>query len=440
MRLISILVTAIWLTACADDPESARDTSTDTAPDADEVTDADADSGSGSDTVDDADTSGPDLSESLAGRLPTEVPEGYELIELGALPTLDGETEDFQVEVPVGTVTLHVVAATDADATVVLLGARSPSGEWVVVDEAPAGVSREDADKLASGFGPGILSHNKTVALPRASTTLIPNTPEVGLEPGVWTFRAGAFDVTQREDGSWDRAPDSTALTVRVLLRTEPVPTSGVIDLILSFDPSSGFSAAEAEADDDILRSIDILDEALAEVGLAVGEVQFRDVALSTGIIPLSQPACSTSDALANVFDEAPAPSRDVVHVVFLDYFTCPKLGGLFDAGQQIAALSIGAPGVPFGTRTGILAATFAKPTYPIEWSEILAHEVGHYLGLFHTRESLGGIVDNIADTANDEEGAKANLMFFNVTLSTATTLTPDQGQIVRSSPLVKAR
>lgn len=436
MRALPFLVCG--LIACGDDAESTRDTSgdtsADTTPDTGDVTD------SGSDTSDDADTSGPDLSESLAGRLPTEVPQGYELIELGALQTLDGETEDFEVDVPEGAVTLHVVAATDADATVVLLGARAPSGAWVVVDEAPEGMSRDEADKLASGFGPGILSHNKTVALPRASTTLIPNTPEVVLEPGVWTFRAGAFDVTQREDGSWDRAPDATPLTVSVLLRKTPVPASGVIDLVLSFDPSSGLSAAEAQEDDDVSRSLDILDEALAEVGLAVGDVEFRDVALSTGIIPLSQPACSTSDGLANVFDEAPAPSREVVHVVFLDYFTCPKLGGIFDAGQQIAALSIGAPGVPFGTRTGILAATFAKPTYPVEWSEILAHEVGHYLGLFHTRESLGGIVDNIADTAEDEEGAKANLMFFNVTLSTATTLSADQGEIIRSSPLVKAR
>jgi hypothetical protein len=209
---------------------------------------------------------------------------------------------------------------------------------------------------------------------------------------------------------------------------------------VLSFDPSSGLNAAEAQADDDIARSLAILDEALAEVRVVVGEVTYRDVELSTGIIPLEQPACSTTDALANVFDEAPAPRRDVVHVVFLDYFTCPRFGGIIDVGQQIAALSIGAPGVPFGTRTGILAATFAKPTYPIEWAEILAHEVGHYLGLFHTRESLGGIVDNIADTAEDETGAKANLMYFNVTESTATTLTDDQGQIVRSSPLVKAR
>ena len=437
MRVLPFLV--IGLIACGDDPESTRDTNdgetnADTTPDTSEVADT------VSDSAEVGDTSGPDLSEALAGRLPSEVPEGYALIELGPLPTLEGETGDFEVEVPVGAVTLHVVAATDADATVVLLGARAPSGVWVVVDEAPEGMSRDDADRLASGFGPGILSHNKTVALPRVSTTLIPNSPEVVLEPGVWTFRAGAFDVTQREDGTWDRAPDATALTVSVLVRSVPVPARGAVDLVLSFDPSSGLSAGEAEADEDILRSLDILDEALAGVGLEVGEVELRDVALSTGILPLAQPACSTSDALANVFDEAPAPSRDVVHVVFLDYFTCPRFGGLFDAGQQIAALSIGAPGVPFGTRTGILAATFAKPTYPIEWSEILAHEVGHYLGLFHTRESVGGIVDNIADTANDEEGAKANLMFFNVTLSTATTLTPDQGQIVRSSPLVKAR
>ncbi len=437
MRFYSIVLSALLVTACGDDTPTHSDTQD--FGDASDISDTSDSSvlGDTADTSDDADA-GP--SEALAGRFPSEVPEGFVLIALGTLATLDGETEDFEVEVPEGTVTMHVIAATDADATVVLLGARAPSGQWVVVDEPPQGVSRDDADNLASGFGPGILSHNKTVALPRVSTTLIPNTPQVTLEPGVWTFRAGAYDVTQREDGTWDRAPDPTALEVGVLLRSTPVPTTGAVDLVLSFDPSSGLSAAEAQTDDDIARSLDILDEALAKVGVVVGEVTYRDVVLSAGIIPLKQPACSTTDALANVFDEAPAPERDVVHVVFLDYFTCPRFGGIIDVGQQIAALSIGAPGVPFGTRTGILAATFAKPTYPIEWAEVLAHEVGHYLGLFHTRESLGGIVDNIADTAEDETGAKANLMYFNVTESTATTLTDDQGQIVRSSPLVKAR
>jgi len=49
-------------------------------------------------------------------------------------------------------------------------------------------------------------------------------------------------------------------------------------------------------------------------------------------------------------------------------------------------------------------------------------------------------VVDNIADTSEDERGAAANLMYYNVTLSTSTTLSAEEGSIVRASPLVRPR
>lgn len=448
------LTTCLACFACDDDPRSAVDVDTNapdaTAPDthdaaAPDSAEADTDREDTSDPTDTTDTTdtvevpdtvgGPDV----AGRFPEEVPEGFTLSDLGALATTDGETADFVFEVPEGAVTLHVVLATGAGSTVALLGAASPSGQWIVFDEPPEGQDTTDADALASGFGGGIVSPNKTIALPRATTTLIPNTPRVALEPGRWSFRAGSFDAAyDANQGAWVRTPVEREIRVGMLVRTSPVPDSGAIDLVLSFDASSDLEAATAPDDPDIAASLDLLAGALDSVGLELGAVTYRDIALESGALALRVPACNLTDDAARVFDQAPSPSPDAVHVVFLQRFTCPQFGGLYDAGDSLAAMSIGAPGTPFTTRSGILASTFAKPTYPVEWAEVLAHEVGHFLGLYHTREVRGGIVDNIADTAEDEVGAAANLMFYNVTLSTQTDLTPDQGRIVRSSPLVR--
>lgn len=420
----------------AADGARPSDAISDDTPSDDASSDGDAAPG---DTTPTPDTPPTPIGEAIAPRFPSDVPEGFVLHDLGDHPTFDGETEDFTFDVPEGAVTLHVTLATTAGSTVALLGALSPEGEWIVFDDPPDGASRNDADDLASGFGGGLLSPVKSVALPRAVTTLIPNTPRVALTPGRWTFRAGSFDVAFDErEAAWVKTPVERDLRVGMLVRTLPIPAAGSIDLVLSFDPSSGLSAASAERDPQIVASLDILAAALAPIGIAIGELTLRDVALETTSVALLPPRCNLTDDVAKVFDEAPAPRPDVVHVVLLGRFTCPLYGGLYDFGDGLAALSIGAPGTPFSTRSGILVSTFAKATYPVEWSEVMAHEIGHYLGLFHTRETRGGIVDNIPDTAEDEVGAAANLMYFNVTLSTETTLTPEQGAVVRSSPLVR--
>ena len=65
----------------------------------------------------------------------------------------------------------------------------------------------------------------------------------------------------------------------------------------------------------------------------------------------------------------------------------------------------------------------------------VIAHETGHYLGLFHTVEfaPTGGAdtYDNITDTLDTPAAAQNNLMFGAV--GTSTTLTPGQGFVMRN-------
>jgi hypothetical protein len=69
-----------------------------------------------------------------------------------------------------------------------------------------------------------------------------------------------------------------------------------------------------------------------------------------------------------------------------------------------------------------------------------MAHELGHLAGLFHSQENdrFGqDIFDNVADTG-DGEAARENLMFFDVSRIEDATLSPGQGRVVQTMPLVR--
>jgi hypothetical protein len=121
---------------------------------------------------------------------------------------------------------------------------------------------------------------------------------------------------------------------------------------------------------------------------------------------------------------------------VFVGGFKCETLPG-FDIGPNLGAVSNGVPGLPFATRDGIVVSTQQKAAYPEDWARVIAHEVGHYLGLTHTVEGLPSeVFDNIADTS--ESDPVPYLMYFNATDSQSSFVTPDQGSVIRAHPLVR--
>lgn len=63
--------------------------------------------------------------------------------------------------------------------------------------------------------------------------------------------------------------------------------------------------------------------------------------------------------------------------------------------------------------------------------ARVLAHEIGHYLGLYHTVE-LDGLADTLDDTTAD------NTMNPRPTLATAAGFTPSQGRVMRMHPAVR--
>jgi hypothetical protein len=125
-----------------------------------------------------------------------------------------------------------------------------------------------------------------------------------------------------------------------------------------------------------------------------------------------------------------------------IERFQCILSQNGFDLGQSIAGLSGGIPAQPFvhgSIHGGVAVATSFLQGQADVLAAVLAHETGHWLGLFHAQEnlSLGGdpIYDNISDTPNNADSVH-NLMYFSVHKDA--TLTAGQGVAVRNNPRVQ--
>ncbi|MRG95093.1 hypothetical protein [Polyangium spumosum] len=80
----------------------------------------------------------------------------------------------------------------------------------------------------------------------------------------------------------------------------------------------------------------------------------------------------------------------------------------------------------------------FAQAAGPVDLparsqARLLAHELGHYLGLYHAVEA-DGLADPLDDTGPD------NLMFFRPDQATAVGFSPFQGRVMRMHPAARAR
>ena len=109
-----------------------------------------------------------------------------------------------------------------------------------------------------------------------------------------------------------------------------------------------------------------------------------------------------------------------------------------------ILGVSGGIPG-PVGVQGSPRSAVIVDVSVPeaagdVPFGFTMAHEMGHFLGLYHSSEmsipfaGLPQIHDPLADTAENDT---SNLMFYEAS-GGGTTLTDDQGVVVRGNPWVR--
>ncbi len=340
-------------------------------------------------------------------------------VDLGTVPAGGTVT----LAVPPNALGFNVVVTGDADDEVGVESMTSPSGELVHREHIVLGGTFETS--LATEIAAASVPQNKL-----AST--------MPLEPGAWSITVSS------------RAGKAVRAKARIQISGDGVFHGGAADMhvylpkglkIEDPDVSHVVTAASAPTDRSLEVRLDSFYRTLeATAGIKRGAVTFHDA--DPGLVRIS-----TERAL----DVAFAASKGVVsdgeqsiHILFTNEL---------DFGEGTWGIASGIPGA--ATRTGTKASGVTLALTPDTFGDMdglaLLHEVGHFVGLNHTTEFVGGFVDPLEDTPScagildlerpetlDRCPDKDNLMFPTL-WGDSVRLTDSQKLVYRGSPTYKA-
>lgn len=346
-----------------------------------------------------------------------EPEEGLEREELGTYTTDTGGATDVTFEPATGAVSALVYCGPygyDLHATAEAIAA--PDGSVVFDSEDPT------ATALRVGLHGDLLP------------ILLPVSPLLDLSAGAYGLRV-SFDAEQ-----------AVSVTCSAVYRTQPVETNPTVDLRFVFvgvdTVAPGLNAAEAET-----KMAGVLDEVTAMwsgAGLSVGTVTYSDFEGDVDTYTV----VDGDEELGALLRTVGAPGDRSITLFLVQELTD-------NDGAPLKGAAGGPPGtaaVGGTSKSGIVvtAASFASDS--AEVARTIAHEAGHFLGLFHTTEQDGSASDPLADTpecSNDADGngtlsssecggtGAENLMWW-ASSDDATDTSADQGWVVSRSAAVR--
>lgn len=307
--------------------------------------------------------------------------------------------EDGLVREDLGTVTTDTGAGADVAFEV-------PTDAWsALVTCGPYGYDvLATAESLVDPDGAAIYDYNDPEGTPvRVGTTsdllpvLLPVSPDLDLSAGTYGVRVHLG------------VSEPTAVSCSALYRIEE-PTAGqTVDLHLVFVGVSGdvpgLDALAAVDNDALNATLERVDALWADLGLAVGVVTYEDFAGDVATYASVDGTAELGGLLRT------ATSDDPQVTVFL------VQGITDDDGAPLLAWSGGPPGaaaVGGTSKSGVvltvssLVDTGAGVDTDAE-AHLLAHEVGHFLGLYHPIEPDGSGHDPLSDTPECGTDADGN-------------------------------
>jgi len=341
----------------------------------------------------------------------------------------DGQTAPLTIPLPAGgdTFALRISDASGAPVCVQLDSVVDSAGDaWVTSmagDWGPFCVGCPQRVSVGIGYGAFVLPSNdrpppwpaalQIIAGARDCATLLPGPPS---------------QPAQLQVEGW--FPDAIAPS-----------RAGVISLGLAFLRQSPL-ADESTRQAVLPETLRLVNELLAPGALQIVVARTRVVDTGTGTLELSRGDDGPLDALFEQVlsgDGCGAPADEGwVPVVFAG---CLRV---VDPLQSITSEPDGlTPGIPDGfPPPGRAHGVYLKGQScqagmaPIAWSssmlaKLLAHELGHYLGLYHSVEA-DGTVDQLADT--DE----TNLMYYSPLTVAAPAFSASQFQVMRRHPAIR--
>lgn len=349
-----------------------------------------------------------------------------ERVAIGQMPLSIGKTQrEFTLDVPAGAISYTLVMKGSVGGTSAVSRLVAPDGELLF-----------DLDNYLA---------SKVRILPVNDGDfgmLFPNSPRVPLRAGSYRFTI----VNEKGSGTGE---------VLALLKRSTTGRldRGRLDLNLWFAGLS-VNATGAGTDPKLQAALAELRRIYATSGVTLGTVSYFDV-------PVAQAAAF---AVIDTVEGKDSELRRLFELSLgapntaLNFFLVKEIkGGGF--GFTILGIAGGIPGIPFeqGTNaSGVAVTALNLEQSPASVARTMAHEGGHWLGLWHTTEQNGQLHDPLSDTpecpaSNDANKDKIvtssecrstgaeNLMFWEAG-ETASALSFNQGYVLLRNPVVSSQ
>ena len=439
---------AVATPACGDDePAAGADVVANgdaSASDGAAVNDPDAAAGDGGATADDATSDGADVAgggDDVGGGSDVAVDadggNAGHVVDAKPLQGVEtdesGKSGDLLFEVPANTAGFALTATAEAKVYLAFEGLAAPDG----LELAPVGWIEKDV----STGGQMCLSCKVRVAPQQGSSAiLVPNAPGVEPTPGTWSVRVRAW--TQSGGGGFTppkKTPYKGAIAITLAVQPGPLTDFGRLDLNVFWSGAEGLTAESAAADAKVQGWMQRYGELYGQAGISVGAIRHFDLPAGHQVVDALSADNSGFSELAALTAEAPPG----LNLVMVREITNP-FGGL----GAVLGVSGGIPGpvaVPGAARAMVavafpdIPAGFGQPSMAHDVGLTMAHEGGHYLGLFHSSENdFGGFAPKLHDPLPDTpQKDTTNLMYFDGG-SGGAKISPQQAAVIRTNPWVQ--
>ena len=218
-----------------------------------------------------------------------------------------------------------------------------------------------------------------------------------------------------------------------------------IVDLNFYFVGTPGLNSNTASDDADFQEMLSQFDDAYAQAGVQLGSIRYLDV---LGDVADRYEIIHSQEEVFELvtLSRQPGPDRD--DLLSANVFFNRGFGGAMSGVLGVSAGIPGAPGIHGSPGTGLVfsAGPLGNSRNNRMVGQTMAHELGHFVGLFHTTERMGGGTDQLDDTPICEEISDAmadcpdlsNLMFPVAAWDGLAEISTGQASIIRANPLTK--
>ena len=301
------------------------------------------------------------------------------------LPVGAEPSAELTLDVPEGALGVALVVDGQGDDVLVLADLRDPDGRALF--------DYVDPLRSAARFFPA----DRTVS------AVLPVTPDTAPRAGRYRFRF-------IKDGP------TRFVRVQAAIKTGnrgEAPATARLDANIVFVGVDGLTAATAPRNDAFKAVLSELNTLFALAGVELGVLRFCDLpAADAGRLSIIDSTEGPGNELSRLFELSGQAERwGCLAAPALTWFMVDEIQGGRD-GYTILGVAGGIPGPPGLSGTGHSGVAVTMAGYTRQARRValtMAHEAGHYLGLFHTTEAEATLFDPLDDTPQCERARDAN-------------------------------